>query len=397
MREFTGKPVGILKPIMGMVTTKSSARRAQQVLLVFQPRNIARRLFSRVSPSRYTAACMISDHGGLPLQKNIPHLLDLSEDNLFQLHDGDIVKIEPSGRVTVVYEANSLHNTIFFTNICNCSCVMCSQPPAKDSEDLLEQNLMLISLLERRKERHLGITGGEPTILAENLIKFIQTCRAELPKTSLTLLTNGRKLQDFEFARALVLSGYPRLFMEIPVYGDNDTEHDSIMGASGSFYETIQGLHNLALLSQPVGLRTVLHSMTIKRLCQYAEFVYRNLPFVVQVAFMGMETTGAAKANLDCLWVDPYDYRHQLESAVRYLNQRKVPVSIYNHQLCTLPKDLWPFARRSISTWKETFLPLCDECYVKNFCCGIFGTGGRPSAFLRPLFKNELPKAWQDN
>ena len=89
----------------------------------------------------------------------------------------------------------------------------------------------------------------------------------------------------------------------------------------------------------------VLHSLTINRLTQYAEFIYRNLPFVINVAFMGMETTGFAEKNINLLWVDPFEYRHKLADAVKYLLRRNMPVSIYNHQLCTLPCDLWPFAK----------------------------------------------------
>ena len=219
---------------------------------------------------------------------------------------------------------------------------MCPQPPGRDPDDLHENNLQLISLLDPETTEQIGITGGEPTLLGEDLITLVQTCREKLPNTLVTLLTNGRRLKDLDFARELVKAGSPNLLIEIPLFADNDTEHDAVMGAKGSFYETLQGLHHLARLGQPVGLRTVLHAMTIKRLTQYAAFVYQNLPFVFQVAFMGMETRGFASRNLARLWVDPHDYQDRLAHAVRYLARRLVPVSIYNHQLCLLPRELWP-------------------------------------------------------
>lgn len=261
----------------------------------------------------------------------------------------------------------------------------CAPSPSADPEDLLQNNLELIALLDPKKTQYLGITGGEPTLLGQDLIRLVKACRDRLPQTMLTLLTNGRKLQDLEFARALVQAGYPYLVIEIPLFADNDTEHDAIMAAKGSFYETIQGLHNLALLGQPVGLRTVLHALTVPRLCQYAEFIYRNLPFVGQVAFMGMETRGLASANLEKLWIDPYDYQEQLAEAARYLMRRMVPVSIYNHQLCLLPPRLWPLARQSITGWKQTYPPLCQPCAMKESCGGIFCTGERHSDHLQPL------------
>jgi His-Xaa-Ser system radical SAM maturase HxsC len=391
MREFLGKPIGIFKPVMGVVATKTYAHASgKQLIRIVRSSMPVERLFSRFLPYHYEV-CVVPDCLNLAITEDIPSVLNVPEAECLRLNDGDIISIEPTGRVTVLYEARSPHNAIFITNRCNCSCIMCPQPPTLDPPGLLEQNYSLISLISGKRKGNLGITGGEPTILGEDLNKLIKTCREKLPDTTLTLLTNGRKLKDLEFARSLILAGYPWLLIEIPLYGDNDTEHDSIMGANGSFYETLQGLHNLALLGQPVGLRTVVHRMTINRLVQYAEFVYRNLPFVVQVAFMGMETTGLARKNLDLLWLDPYNYGNQLSLAVKYLNRRKVPVSSYNHQLCTLPKDLRSFARRSISTWEEIYLPFCNECSVKEFCCGIFGTGEKYSDFLRPLGRDEGP------
>jgi His-Xaa-Ser system radical SAM maturase HxsC len=273
---------------------------------------------------------------------------------------------------------------------------MCPQPPGKDAEYYFEQSILMISLMKDKKGGHLGITGGEPTILGPELVKIIGLCRKLLPGTILTLLTNGKKLRDFEFTKDLASVGWPNLRFEIPLYADNDTEHDEILESPGSFYETMEGLHNLALLNQPVGLRTVLHSLTIERLVQFSEFVYRNLPFVFQVAFMGMETTGKAKDNLNILWIDPFEYQDKLSSAVYHLHRRKIPVSIYNHQLCLLPNDLWRFARRSISYWKETYLPICIGCSLKNVCCGIFNTGTKNSAYIRPISEKAIPKEWRD-
>jgi His-Xaa-Ser system radical SAM maturase HxsC len=302
--------------------------------------------------------------------------------------------MDPTGKITVLFDISSNDNAILVTNRCNCSCIMCPQPPDKDPENIFEQSLLLTSLIKNKMRGHLGITGGEPTVLGENLIRIIESARKNLPNTIITLLTNGKKLSDFEFTKTIVNSGWPNLRIEVPLYSDNDETHDFIVGANGSFYETMEGLHNLALLRQPVGLRTVLHAKTVSRLGQYSEFIYRNLPFVFQVAFMGMETTGNAQDNLERLWVDPFDYRELLSAAVHHLSRRNVPVSIYNHQLCLLPSDLWPFARKSISTWKEKYLDACECCYLKSACGGIFGTNYKNSAFIHPLSQRDIPPAW---
>jgi His-Xaa-Ser system radical SAM maturase HxsC len=371
---------------MGVISTKPSAwfDNKPRVFLAGYPHNLGR-LPLRPWGRGNLAACIVPAGSNFSPPPKIPCILDVPQDHCNDLGDGDVVLISPDGRIMVVYKAGSPYNSILATNRCNSLCIMCPQPPGLDPDDLHKNNLQLISLLDPKEAEQLGITGGEPTLLGEDLITLVQTCRQKLPNTLLTLLTNGRRLKDLEFARALVRAGFPNLLIETPLFADNDTQHDAVMGAKGSFYETLQGLHNLALLGQPVGLRTILHAMTIKRLTQYAAFIYQNLPFVFQVAFMGMETRGLASQNLAQLWVDPYEYQDQLAHAVRYLARRMVPVSIYNHQLCLLPRELWPYARKSITDWKQAYPPACEGCSQRACCGGVFGTGEKHSAFLHPI------------
>jgi hypothetical protein len=61
-------------------------------------------------------------------------------------------------------------------------------------------------------------------------------------------------------------------------------------------------------------------------------------------------------------------------------------VLLYNQQLCVLRRRLWPFAVRSISDWKNTYIPECDGCSVRQQCGGFFHSGTkRHSAFIRPI------------
>jgi hypothetical protein len=89
---------------------------------------------------------------------------------------------------------------------------------------------------------------------------------------------------------------------------------------------------------------------------------------------MGMEPIGFARANLDILWIDPLDYKTELQAAVKILHRRGMNVSIYNHQMCVLPDNLWPFAKRAISDWKAIYLPECDNCIQRDICGGFFSS-----------------------
>ena len=108
---------------------------------------------------------------------------------------------------------------------------------------------------------------------------------------------------------------------------------------------------------QKVEIRVVIHKITYERLPHLADFIVRNLHFVDHVALMGLEMMGFTKANLDKLWIDPVDYQDELEEAVMILARANMNVSIYNHQMCLLRENLYPFMQKSISDWKNNAHP----------------------------------------
>ena len=136
----------------------------------------------------------------------------------------------------------------------------------------------------------------------------------------------------------------------------------------------------------------VLHRQTVERLPFLAQFIYRNLPFVEHVAFMGLEPMGYARGNRDLLWIDPLDYAQELKAAVRFLHDRDINTSIYNVPLCALEPNLWLFARQSISDWKNSFAAPCETCAVKDKCCGFFRSAGPDwqTRGLRPLTREAV-------
>jgi His-Xaa-Ser system radical SAM maturase HxsC len=303
------------------------------------------------------------------------------------LHSGDVVALHPrSGHVRTLFRPESEHNALLVTERCNSFCLMCSQPPIdRDDSGLVDLNLEAIRLMQPPPVT-LGITGGEPTLLGADLFRIFEAIRTRLPETDIHMLTNGRRFAWPEFTQAFIEARPPRLTLGIPLYSDTAPEHDYVVQARGAFDQTVQGLHQLARYEQPVEIRIVVHALTAPHLKDLAEYIYRNLPFVAHVAFMGLEITGFARPNLSKLWIDPYDYQSELTAAVEYLAVRGMNVSIYNHQLCVLPQSLWRFARRSISDWKNVYLPECQSCVVRRECGGLFKSGLlRPSLHIRAI------------
>lgn len=304
------------------------------------------------------------------------------------LRTHDIVAMEPvNGFIRTVYRPDSDHNIMFTTERCNSNCLMCSQPPQDrdDTDALTERNLEIIRLIDRAPSR-LVITGGEPTLLGRRLFTIIAALRDKFPETYVHMLTNGRIFAWPDFTAQLAATSHPNFMLGIPLYSDDSSTHDYVVQAKGAFDQTMMGLHQLARYGLRIELRVVLHAVTVQRLPQLAEYIYRNLTFVEHVALMGLEHIGYAPRNMDKLWIDPHDYQDQLESAVEILSTRMMNVSIYNHQLCVLRRSLWKFARKSISDWKNIYLDECQTCGVRQQCGGFFQWATKlHSKYVHPL------------
>jgi len=308
-------------------------------------------------------------------------------DGLGYLADGDIVRVnETAGEIRVLYRRDSRHNVLFFTERCNSRCLMCSQPPRSvDDGYLVEEILEAIPLMSPETEV-LCITGGEPTLLGSKLLDVIRAIRKYLPRTALHMLTNGRLFASTRLAQNIAEIEHPDFMIGIPIYSDIASKHDFVVQAKGAFDETVRGIIKLKQANQKVEIRFVIHKQTIDRLPQTARFIARNVPFVDQVALMGLEMTGFTRSNLEALWLDPFDYQPQLRQAVSELNVSRIGTVIYNHQLCVLDKELWPFARRSISDWKNIYMPECGDCAIREDCGGFFASATlRYSRHIKPF------------
>jgi His-Xaa-Ser system radical SAM maturase HxsC len=306
---------------------------------------------------------------------------------------GDVVRVrEGASLVSVVWRRRARANALFTTDRCNSLCLMCSQPPRDEDDSWRVAELLETVPLIDPDTPQLGVTGGEPTLLGDGLSAVLRACGEHLPDTDLHILTNGRSFRDPVAAADWIAAGGPRATWAVPLYADTPDLHDTVVVAPGAFDETLDGLYELAVNDAQVELRVVLHALTIPRLPQLAAFIYRRLPFVRHVALMGLEPMGFAKGNRDRLWIDPADYIEPLRAATHHLAARSLPVSIYNLPLCVLPHDLWPFARQSISEWKNAYPLECATCLVKDHCAGFFASAGPAwrSRAVRPLSPEDL-------
>lgn len=357
MKQIKGKPNNITETIIGKIVTKSDFLKSKKDKIIVTDNPSKKNVFLAI----------ISDK---PINKKITGVFDIDDLDVFNYND--IVTIDINGYINIIHEANSKHNVLFITGKCNSNCIMCPQPPVKEEPERYELNLKHISLLPKDTVS-IGITGGEPTLIGNRLFEIINHIKRKLPKSYINLLSNGIKFENIDYAKRLSNTINQNTVVDIPLYSDIDDIHNEIVG-SKTFYRTIHGIYNLAKFDVKIGIRVVVLKINYERLPQLAEFIYFNFPFVYQISFMQMEPIGNALSNIDKLWIDPVDYNNELEDAIKILHYRDLHVSIYNSQLCILPKHIRKFAVKSISEWKNIYIEECEECILKPDCPGFFAS-----------------------
>lgn len=373
MKTIKGKPTCIKAPILGRVVTGKNVN--------LNKHNI---LLSEQKP-------LFAGFGNLVILPESVNLKDnhvaiqVSRSDFDSLKEGDILSVNTDGTIQVLWEESSNDNLIYTTDFCNSSCIMCPQIPQGKPYSYFEQNKKIISLVKDHKLlKTIGISGGEPTIFKDEIVSLLDICQKKFPLSPVAMLTNGKNFDEFDFAKKCAMSNRNVTYC-IPIYASYEENHDYIVGSKGSFQRTIKGIYNLIRLKCPIEIRTVIMRQNYKELPMLIDYIFQNLPFVVHVALMGMETTGMAKNNLEDVWIDPIDYMNELRTSVLKLRRNNLNFSIYNIPRCLLAKELYGFDRDSISAWKKSYLEQCGECSEKNNCCGIFATSVKHSTNIKPI------------
>lgn len=364
MKTISGEPLGIKSDVVGRLSAQRvSLSQRKGVILVTET--------IKATDVGYAAIVTTTSPRKL-IPFSVFYVSEFSEDNY---SEGDIVCLTPSGNMLFLWEVEQSNNALFLTESCSCRCVMCPQPPAPHDPIHVETAMRVLELVSDGYDGEICITGGEPTLCGDDFLTIVSRCRSKHPKSRIIVLTNGKTFSDFDFTKSVAELDTGAIFA-VSLHADTDDLHDEIVGAKGSFRKTQKGLYNLAKLKQAIEIRVVVSKLNYARLREISEHVFRNYPFAFHVTFMAMEVTGLAVDNLSKIWIDPYDYRKELEAALHELHRRGMTVSAYNHPLCLSHRGAWKFARQSISTWKNDYLPECESCSLKEECCGVFTTSG---------------------
>jgi His-Xaa-Ser system radical SAM maturase HxsC len=299
--------------------------------------------------------------------------------------DGDVVLVSPESDVGHrLLRASSPHNTLLMTERCDQLCIMCSQPPKKTHLDFIQGLRTAILLAPPRAA--IGISGGEPLLYKADLFGLLDLARSSRPDLTFHVLTNGQHFaaDDVPFLRGLP-SGL--VTWGIPLYSAVATTHDVIVRKSGAFALLMQSMALLGRAGGAVELRSVVMRQNVADLPDLAKFVANNLPFAASWAIMQLEPAGFARGAWRDLFFDTSLEFTPLAEAISVAAIRGLDVQLFNFPLCAIPDGFRSFAVRSISDWKQKYLPECASCRLQRSCGGFFEWYVHQSGFagIQPL------------
>ena len=288
----------------------------------------------------------------------------------------DVVEIIDNEVIRVVYRDDSEDNAIVVTNQCNSNCIMC---PDSDIVRNTRENPDIKKLLEQvecipNDTKHITITGGEPGLLRDNLLKLLEKCKIDLPDTEFLLLTNGRIFSDENFTKKFKENIPRNIRIAVPIYADNEKLHDEITRAKESFKQTVIGIKRLIERDIDVEIRIVVLKKNYQYLEDIAKFITKEFPRAKIVNIMALEMTGNAYKNKGQVWINFEEIKKYLYKACVTIIRAGIITNLYNFPLCNLDERLYSIAHKSITDYKVRYKEQCEECLAKENCGGFFNS-----------------------
>lgn len=287
--------------------------------------------------------------------------------------EGDIIELEGEG-VRLLYNACEHFGTIFITNHCNSSCVMCPDSDAFRSMPSgyeLNRILDFVKLLPENVEG-LDITGGEPTLITYDLPIILNSIYEKREYLQIMLLSNGRSFADRSYTEQFREYGKKGLFIEIPIHGSYAELHEEITRGKGGYNQTMAGIRNLLNAGVKVGIRLVVTKQNYDDLKNIVQLVSEKFPEIPYINIMGMECLGNAYSNRDKVWIDFDSIKEVVEETVEVCVLHGIEPRLFNFPLCLFKEKYWGCYRKSITPSKVRYLAECEGCSLKRDCGGFF-------------------------
>ncbi|MDE4191253.1 His-Xaa-Ser system radical SAM maturase HxsC [Phaeobacter gallaeciensis] len=284
--------------------------------------------------------------------------------------DGDVIMLPPNASSAHrLIRANSQHNSLLITELCDQLCVMCSQPPKTTHTDMFAA--FMLACVMAPQDAVIGISGGEPMLFKEQLLALLMQVHAERPDLTFHVLTNGQHFEP-EDVETLRSPAFNNVLWAIPVFADAPEVHDRIVCKAGAFEQLLETFELLSHTSAQIEIRTVVMQSNQAHLAALADFLTTYIPFASQWSIMQMEKIGFGRMNWRREFFDTSTDFAMTARALCIAHGRGLEARLFNFPLCTVPSAYQRYAVASISDWKCKFEDFCEGCGLRDQCGGFF-------------------------
>ncbi len=223
------------------------------------------------------------------------------------------------------------------------------------------------------KSSYISLTGGEPT-LHPDFLKFVAYLRKRVPDVQVTLLTNGKKFADQEFAKKFFAIANPPFEIAVSIHGSTAAKHDRISGAKGSFHRTLEGLKNIFRFSrgQKTEIRVVLIKQNISDFGDLVKMLLKKLAAArdYRVVVIHYEIEGISFENRQKIALRFEDSSFAIMKNLNFIKRFK-EFRLYHFPLCVLPPVLRRYAWVTLPKEERIYTKKCRGCVLRKNCLGL--------------------------
>lgn len=277
--------------------------------------------------------------------------------------------------------------SLHVTDACNSRCSFCVVGSPLTPRDTVRFADLIGFLTANAGQGYQSVNlhGGEPTV-HPRLMELLDVINLlEYPEVHIQ--TNGRRLKDLEFTRALVQRGV-RLFV-ISLHGFRPETQDAIAQVTGGFDETIAGIGHAKQLGAAVRTNTVLTRRNAGELGDLVDLCRRL--GVDHVNISNLHPVGSGYFAIDAMAQTVGEMRGCLLPIVARLVAAGTPVTLEGFPFCTITpyEDLaLEWETRDIRMMYQgavfdnydaymdrhcrSFGPPCRTCEYRGLCGGVY-------------------------
>ncbi|HJL18611.1 MAG TPA: radical SAM protein [Sandaracinaceae bacterium LLY-WYZ-13_1] len=285
---------------------------------------------------------------------------------------------------------------------CNHFCGFCSNPSTA-YHHTFESMALLVDDLVARGYFGVVLTGGEPTLHPE-LPRIARYARDQ--GLHVRMITNGWRLADEDFARAMAEAGLE--LVHVSIYSVRPEVEARIRGVDGTLERAHGALDHAARFGIDTNVNCVINALNADHLDENVRELVRRHPHVRHFVWNNLDPSmGRAEVNQDQFVPRLADFELSLHRALRFLHKSGRTFRVERVPLCYMTDFAWAStetrkivkgeervvhfldAKQTVrqTDWEHVYTDGCRVCSLRTICGGLFDRGqAYDPAELAPVF-----------